>query len=83
MEERTKLINRTIQYIAERKCISIDDVTDEMIMLELADIVVKNCSIPNVVEQSEKLFCHHEGKYTLKSDGNCCKCHLPPKPQAK
>jgi hypothetical protein len=33
-----------------------------------------------VSKQSEQLFCHHEGKYTLKSDGNCCKCNLPPKP---
>ena len=37
----------------------------------------------NVVGQSEQLFCHHEGKYTLKPDGNCCKCHLPPKLKAK
>jgi hypothetical protein len=39
--------------------------------------------IHDVVGQSEQLFCHHEGKYTLKSDGNCCKCHLPPVPKAK
>lgn len=38
---------------------------------------------PPVVGQSEQLFCHHEGKYTLKSDGNCCKCHLPPNPKVK
>ena len=40
-------------------------------------------SLGAVVGQSEQLFCHHEGKYTLKSDGNCCKCHLPPNPKAK
>ena len=39
--------------------------------------------IHDVVGRSEQLFCHHEGKYTLKSDGNCCKCHLPPDPKAK
>ena len=39
--------------------------------------------IHDVVGRSEQLFCHHEGKYTLKSDGNCCKCHLPPKSAAK
>ena len=25
----------------------------------------------------EKLYCHHNGKYTLKEDVTCCKCHLP------
>lgn len=45
--------------------------------------LVKNCDLAVVVGQSEQLFCHHEGKYTLKSDGNCCKCHLPPDPKAK
>ena len=47
---------------------------------EVALIIVKNLAIPVVVGQSEQLFCHHEGKYTLKSDGTCCKCNLPLKP---
>ena len=29
----------------------------------------------------EQLYCHHEGKYTLREDGTCCKCGLPLKPQ--
>lgn len=59
---------------------------EPILKIELAKAlgrVVLNCFIPAVVERSEQLFCHHEGKYTLKSDGNCCKCHLPLKPQAK
>ncbi len=44
---------------------------------------VNSVDLANVVGQSEQLFCHHEGRYSLKSDGNCCKCHLPPKPTAK
>ena len=39
--------------------------------------------IHNVVGRSEQLFCYHEGSYTLNKDGTCCKCHRPPKPQAK
>lgn len=39
--------------------------------------------LSGVVGRSEQLFCYHEGKYTLKSDGNCCKCHLPSDPKAK
>ena len=27
--------------------------------------------------KTEQLYCHHNGKYTLKKDGTCCKCHLP------
>ena len=25
-------------------------------------------------------YCHHNGKYTLRDDGTCCKCHKPPRP---
>ena len=39
--------------------------------------------IPVVVQQSEQLFCYHEGSYTLNEDGTCCKCHRLPKPKAK
>tara|TARA_R110000782_G_scaffold85530_1_gene166236 strand:- start:1019 stop:1255 length:237 start_codon:yes stop_codon:yes gene_type:complete len=34
-------------------------------------------AIPNIKEEKE-LFCHHEGSYTLKEDGTCCKCHRFP-----
>lgn len=53
--------------------------------VKLLDYVaeLEQLRIHDVVGRSEQLFCHHEGKYTLKTDGNCCKCHLPPKPQAK
>jgi hypothetical protein len=40
-------------------------------------------NIPIVVQQSEQLFCYHEGSYTLNEDGTCCKCHRLPKPKAK
>ncbi len=40
-------------------------------------------TIPVVVQQSEQLFCYHEGSYTLNEDGTCCKCHRLPKPKAK
>ena len=50
---------------------------------DLLEAVRKVLRIHDVVGRSEQLFCHHEGKYTLKSDGNCCKCHLPPKSAAK
>ena len=37
----------------------------------------------DVVQQSEQLFCYHEGSYTLNEDGTCCKCHRLPNPKAK
>jgi len=60
-------------------CLTMNDELDRLNNIG----VVKNCSIPDVPGRSEQLFCHHEGKYTLRRDGNCCKCHLPPDPKAK
>jgi hypothetical protein len=40
----------------------------------LKDSQNKALTTPVVVEEKE-LFCHHEGSYTLKEDGTCCKCH--------
>tara|TARA_R110000796_G_scaffold194318_1_gene310676 strand:+ start:259 stop:516 length:258 start_codon:yes stop_codon:yes gene_type:complete len=50
---------------------------------ELKETIKQKLPIPDVVGQSEQLFCHHEGSYTLKKDGTCCKCHRLPKPKAK
>ena len=41
------------------------------------------CVLFDVVQQSEQLFCYHEGSYTLNEDGTCCKCHRLPNPKAK
>ena len=45
--------------------------------------ILQALNIPLVVQQSEQLFCYHEGSYTLNEDGTCCKCHRLPKPKAK
>lgn len=60
---------------------TLKDLEQGNISADHAEVVILR--LFSVVGRSEQLFCHHEGKYTLKSDGNCCKCHLPPKPKAK
>jgi hypothetical protein len=73
------------QFQEETK-LSFDDIPINGVHLEYINWLEKRIealSLGDVVGQSEQLFCHHEGKYTLKSDGNCCKCHLPPVPKAK
>ena len=50
-----KLIDKVVAEIAKDKGISEGEVGTYDTLLRVADIAVKNCSIPNVVGQSEQL----------------------------
>jgi len=65
-----------------------EKILDLMYNLEQGNINYKFASkqvldLFSVVQQSEELFCYHEGSNTLNEDGTCCKCHRLPKPKAK
>ena len=56
---------------------------DLKVFLDGAEQLFKLLRLLDVVQQSEQLFCYHEGSYTLNEDGTCCKCNRPPKPKEK
>tara|TARA_R110001632_G_C11251454_1_gene408870 strand:+ start:644 stop:886 length:243 start_codon:yes stop_codon:yes gene_type:complete len=77
-----ELVNKTIINGLKSKGIFIGSISSEVLNI-FANIMYEALNIPVVVQQSEQLFCYHEGSYTLNEDGTCCKCHRLPKPKAK
>lgn len=47
--EEVRLINKTIEVLAERSCINVDDVTDEMVRLELVKMVINSNANPSSI----------------------------------